>query len=127
MRPGGLALTEQLLGLCALPEGAKSLDVGCGQGQTVDYRTFRGDSWSIDLKPAPGERLLTGDACALPFEADYFDALIFECSLSTMDSPDRALREAVRVLKPKGTLYMADVYLRHEYREGAPFPRASGG
>ncbi|MDR2499707.1 MAG: methyltransferase domain-containing protein [Treponema sp.] len=112
MKPGGLALTKRLLSLCAPAKGGKALDVGCGDGRTVNYlRKGLGlDAWGLDIRPGVGKGLLTGNARALPFEAASFDALIFECSLSAMDAPDAALAEAARVLKPQGTLYIADLY-----------------
>jgi arsenite methyltransferase len=41
IRPGGLALTERAMALCALPAGARVLDVGCGAGATVEYLIAR--------------------------------------------------------------------------------------
>jgi phenylacetate-coenzyme A ligase PaaK-like adenylate-forming protein len=119
MRPGGLNLTTRLLGLCALPEAARVLDVGCGNGQTVQYlHEKRGaDAWGIDVEPGAGERLLAGPAEALPFEAGSFDAMLFECSLSVVHDPDAALGEAARVLKPEGVVYIADLYAQGQPAE----------
>jgi phenylacetate-coenzyme A ligase PaaK-like adenylate-forming protein len=68
------------------------------------------DAWGIDVEPGAGERLLAGSAEALPFEAGSFDGVIFECSLSVVGDPDAALREAARILKPEGVVYIADLY-----------------
>ncbi|GHV28333.1 hypothetical protein AGMMS4952_11710 [Spirochaetia bacterium] len=112
MRPGGLDLTKRLLSLCALGSKARALDVGCGDGRTVGYLQGKPgvEAWGIDLKPGIGGRLLTGRAEALPFETASFDAILFECSLSVIAAPDAALREAARVLKPDGVVYIADLY-----------------
>ena len=118
MRPGGLDLTKQLMGLRSLPPGARALDVGCGDGRTVDYLNGEGgvDAWGVDAECGGGERLVRGAAESLPFATAFFDAVIFECSLSVVADPDAALREAERVLKDGGAVYLADLYLP----EGAP-------
>jgi ubiquinone/menaquinone biosynthesis C-methylase UbiE len=118
MRPGGLGLTKQLLGLRPLAPGSRALDLGCGEGQTLEYLNGQGgvEAWGLDLEGPRGERILRGRAEALPFEDASFDAVIFECSLSVIADPDAALREAARVLKKGGAAYLGDLYLP----EGAP-------
>jgi SAM-dependent methyltransferase len=113
MRPGGLDLTKQLLGLRSLRAGARALDVGCGDGRTVDYlnREAGLEAWGVDAECRGGERLVAGRAESLPFETASFDAVIFECSLSVVADPDAALREAARVLKDDGAAYLADLYI----------------
>jgi SAM-dependent methyltransferase len=121
MRPGGLGLTKRLLGLRSLGPGAQALDVGCGDGRTVDYlnRECGVDAWGVDVECRGGERLVSGRAESLPFGSASFDAVIFECSLSVIADPDAALREAARVLKDNGAVCLAELYLP----EGAPkFP-----
>jgi SAM-dependent methyltransferase len=54
--------------------------------------------------------MISGRAEALPFSPASLDALIFECSLSLVADPVRALEEAARVLKPCGLVYIADLY-----------------
>jgi SAM-dependent methyltransferase len=70
----------------------------------------------VDTECGGGERLVPGRAEELPFEAAFFDAVIFECSLSVIADPDAALGEAARVLRHDGAIYLADLYLP----EGAP-------
>jgi SAM-dependent methyltransferase len=70
----------------------------------------------VDAECRCGERLVAGRAESLPFETAFFDAVIFECSLSIIANPDAALREAARVLREGGAAYLADLYLP----EGAP-------
>lgn len=41
LRPGGLALTDEMVGAAALPPGAQVLDVGCGVGTAVAYLRSR--------------------------------------------------------------------------------------
>jgi phenylacetate-coenzyme A ligase PaaK-like adenylate-forming protein len=109
MKLEGPDLTRRLLGLCALPVNARVLDVGCGAGETVRYLQKAGrEVWGIDTDPGPG--MIRGRAETLPFSSASLDALIFECSLSLVADPDQALKEAGRVLKPGGLVYIADLY-----------------
>lgn len=111
-RPGGLELTRRALAHCALPPGAHVLDVGCGAGATVALlRSLGHNAYGIDLN-APTDRpaLVRGDATALPFADATLDAVLFECSLSKMAHPEKALAEARRVLKPAGCLVVSDLF-----------------
>ena len=123
LRPGGFALTERALAVCALPAGARVLDVGCGLGATVHYlQTLGYRAIGVDLS----ERLLqmghqrnvavplvqaAGEQ--LPLPAAYFDAVLTECSLSVMGNADAALAECYRVLVPGGYLLTSDIYARN--------------
>lgn len=44
------------------------------------------------------------DACCLPYESDFFDAVIISNALHIMPAPERALAEIRRVLKKDGIL-----------------------
>jgi ubiquinone/menaquinone biosynthesis C-methylase UbiE len=49
----------------------------------------------------------------LPFPDAFADGVLAECSLSTMNDPERALDEFRRVLKTGGKLVITDVYARN--------------
>ncbi|MGD9843424.1 MAG: ArsR/SmtB family transcription factor [Steroidobacteraceae bacterium] len=49
-----------------------------------------------------------GDMYALPFATDSFDTVSFDHVLSVAEQPGQALREAVRVLKPKGRVIIVE-------------------
>jgi phenylacetate-coenzyme A ligase PaaK-like adenylate-forming protein len=66
--------------------------------------------------------MINGRAEALPFSPASLDALIFECSLSLVADPGRALEEAARVLKPGGLIYIADLY-DYDPKAGADPPK----
>lgn len=122
-RPGGFEVTGELLRISGLDrESAASLplrvlDVGCGEGATVEYLRNRFPAWEIsglDKNPAfctPG-MIETGRAEALPAANASMDVVFMECSLSKTESPEKALQEALRVLKPEGWLLISDMYAR---------------
>ncbi len=123
IRPGGLDLTERALTFCALPTGARVLDVGCGPAASVEYLI---NQFSLNVIGAdPSEKLLhSGRRSAhlpliqsygedLPLAADQFDAVLTECSLSVMRNTEQALSEFRRVLRPGGYLILSDLYARN--------------
>ncbi|MHC6201961.1 DVU_1553 family AMP-dependent CoA ligase [Breznakiellaceae bacterium SP9] len=122
----GLDLTKRLLSLCILRDTARVLDIGCGDGAAVDYLrgTLGVEAWGLDMKAKSGvsEQILSGRAEALPFQDAFFDALLFECSLSVIACPDAALQEAARVLTPAGVVYIADLYSPQETAQYAGLP-----
>lgn len=123
LHPGGLALTDEILAACALPRGARVLDVGCGAGVTVAH--MRGpqglaasgvDASAVLL--AHGRRcestlpLVQADGEHLPIGDGLLHAVIAECTLSLMPDVDVALAEFRRVLQPGGQLVLTDLYTR---------------
>jgi ubiquinone/menaquinone biosynthesis C-methylase UbiE len=132
LRPGGLALTDRALALCALPAGARVLDVGCGMGATVKHLSERYHlcTFGVDASAQPladGRKrygalpLLLARGEQLPITDAQLDSVIAECSLSVMDDAAQALRECQRVLKASGVLILTDIYARSA--EGAPVLR----
>lgn len=125
IRPGGLQLTQSALAHCNFAAGAQLLDVGCGNGATVDWLR-QACGWSacgidpsvVMLRSAPcGRRrlpLLQAAGEALPFGEASFDGVLLECSLSVTVDPARTVSECGRVLKPGGRLILSDVYARNE-------------
>lgn len=101
----------------ALPSDARWLDVGCGTGvltQTILAHAAPASVTGIDASdrfiayarrhtPDPRARLQTGNAEALPFSDDLFDAAVAGLVLNFIPSPERALAEMRRVLRPGGT------------------------
>jgi ubiquinone/menaquinone biosynthesis C-methylase UbiE len=86
------------------------LDAGCGDGEVARLlRTRVRDVTAIDVEPSanwrdePGLVFRTADAEQLPFAEGSFDGVHSKDSLHHMDSPERALFEYRRVLKPGGT------------------------
>lgn len=107
--PDGENTTIRLLSMAGIPDGARILDVGAGDGETVRLLRCRGlEAEGIDL--CPGRDVLPGDMRKLPFPDSSFDAVIAECSLSVCGDTRAALEEAKRVLKTGGLLLVSDIY-----------------
>lgn len=116
-RPGGLKLTALGAKNANIKSDSRILDVGCGTGTSLEYlsRTFGCEIYGIDVSGTavaasrainPNAVILQADASTLPFEADFFDAVFMECTLSLFSDPLQALKEAARVLKTDGSLIL---------------------
>ena len=86
------------------------LDSGCGDGfvaRLLRKRVRR--IVAVDVQPfetwqeTPGLTFSVADARDLPFEDETFDIVHSKDSLHHMESPERAIAEYARVLKPGGT------------------------
>lgn len=82
------------------------LDVGCGPQARPSYA---GAGRFVGIDPLRGERersfdFVQGIGEYLPFRDGTFDQVLFATSLDHLLDPVRALREAVRVLAPGGTI-----------------------
>ena len=126
LRPGGIELTDRIVGLARLSRGARVLDVGCGSGATVAYLADSAGlrSVGIDVSPAqiararaarPELDFVQGRAEDLPFAAGSFDAVLAECVISTLPDAGLALREMVRVLSSGGRVVVTDLYDRGDH------------
>ncbi len=120
-RPGGFAVTDRALEIADYKMGSRILDVGCGEGDTVNYLNKMGlEAEGIDINLAkidtaktefPGIKVKFGDGGFLDDYMSYtFDGITMECSLSLMPQPDEALHEAYCVLKKGGRLIITDYY-----------------
>jgi SAM-dependent methyltransferase len=97
-----------------VPAGARWLDVGCGTGALTATVLTRADPISVvGVDPSEGflaharERVAdrratfqAGDAQALPFADDRFDAVVSGLVLNFVPDPARAAAEIARVTKP---------------------------
>jgi arsenite methyltransferase len=122
MHLGGQDATQRLLEMCHLEATRRVLDVGCGGGNTAcliaeQYGSrVRGVDISEVMIAKAKERarrqgledaveFRVADAFQLPFEDDWFDAVIVEAVLTPLPGDkSRALGEMVRVVRPGGRI-----------------------
>ena len=103
-----------LLDAAGVGRGTRVLDVACGAGIVSGLASSRGaEVIGVDFSPEmlaearrryPALQFREGDAEALPFEADRFDAVVINFGLHHFPFPARAVAEAHRVLRPGGRL-----------------------
>jgi ubiquinone/menaquinone biosynthesis C-methylase UbiE len=111
--------------------GGKALDIGCGEGKFtrgltklygevagVDVKekaigaareAAKAEGVAVDFRVESGEKLPWGDA--------HFEMVAFSNSLHHMPNPSAALKEALRVLKPGGALYVMEPVPSGNYHE----------
>jgi SAM-dependent methyltransferase len=104
--------------------GQRWIDVGCGNGAFTERLVARlapAETQGIDpseallayarARPgAAGAMFQQGDAMALPFAADRFDAAAMALTIAFVPDPARAIAEMARVVRPGGLVatYMWD-------------------
>lgn len=116
---------EVFLDWLAPPRRLRWIDVGCGNGAFTELlieRCAPAEVQGIDpsegqlafARTRPAARLANlqqGDAMALPFPAERFDAAVMALVLVFLAEPMRGVEEMVRVVRPGGTVatYMWDM------------------
>ena len=120
-------IAERAMELLALGQGAKVLELGCGNGVFLPRLAkavgAAGSVIGVDHSPdltakarakitaeGLGEsvQIHVGDAYALPFPDNCFDAAHCERVLMHLDRPNAALAELSRVVKPGGVVVAAE-------------------
>jgi len=116
---GALHATKALVEMCRIGSRSLVLDVGCGTGMTACYlaRVYGCKVIGVDVVPRMAQRanaearrrgvadrvhFVTGDAQALPFASNQFDAVITESVNVFLDHPLLALQEYAQVVAPGG-------------------------
>ncbi|HLL64749.1 MAG TPA: demethylmenaquinone methyltransferase [Micromonosporaceae bacterium] len=101
-----------------LQPGERVLDLAAGTGSSTEELARSGAlAVGVDLslgmlaaghRRRPAVLLLAGDALALPFADDTFDAVTISYGLRNIVDPDAALREMARVTRPGGRLLVCE-------------------
>lgn len=118
-RPGGLALTTELISALNADAAAQILELGCGRGATLAMLRQTGltRAVGVDISLAQLRQADPPLICAagqrLPFCSAALDAVVAECSLSATGAITAVLAEVQRVLRPGGLLVFSDVYVRN--------------
>jgi SAM-dependent methyltransferase len=113
------ALARRLDGLLSLRGNERALDVGAGTGALAYALAARVASVvALDADPAmaararetapPNVEVVVGDGERLPFDDDSFDVAGTLRTLHHTPEPAHLLAELVRVVRPGGTLLVAD-------------------
>ena len=140
---GKFVVWAELLDSLNLRGDERILDMGCGRGAVllmaaqhlITGRAVGVDLWrSVDqsgnspeaaLRNAVAEgvadrvELHTGDMTALPFEGNSFDVVLSSFAIHNISGRagrEKAIDEAVRVLRPGGRLMIADVRATWQYQ-----------
>jgi ubiquinone/menaquinone biosynthesis C-methylase UbiE len=137
--PSHEEVTELLLDMAGVSDGAAMLDVACGPGMVACAGAKRvggtGRVTGIDLTPAMIEqaRMLqaklglgnvewqVGEATALPFAAASFDAVTTRYSMHHVADPDEVAAELARVARPGARIAIADMVMPRA--QGAAYDR----
>lgn len=132
-----LWLTEWLAEALNLHPGMRVLDLGCGRAASSIFmhREFGVEVWATDLWFAASENLqrirdagaghqvfpIHADARALPFAADFFDAIVSIDSFIYYGTDDLYLNYLARFVKPGGVIGIAGAGLMQEI--AGPLPQ----
>lgn len=121
IRPGGFELTKEALEKAEVKKGSRILDIGCGEGDTVQFLVEEmgmdvvGIDQSRDMVKKANEKypdlmIQFGEADFLEFSSFEFDVVLMECVLSVAYLKTEVLHEVYCVLKKGGKLIITDLY-----------------
>lgn len=123
LRPGGLKLTEEMLRYADLSKESSVLDIGCGNGESLQLIGQQYGCRLFGVEPykkrrAAAEKLnqqakiSAETAETMRFAAASFDLIIAECTVSLFSDIALAMRNIYQALKPGGSFVLSDVYAR---------------
>ena len=131
-----LWLAEWLAEALDLRPGMRVLDLGCGRALSSVFlrREFGVQVWATDLWFGASENLrrirdagvedgvfpIHADARALPFAAEFFDAVVSIDSFFYYGTDDLYLNSFARLVKPGGAVGIAGAGLMREFEDALP-------
>ena len=138
MGPNPIKLEEELMTGNKTPKGAKVCDLGSGQGLTsvflakeYGFKVYAADLWSdpkenakffADMGLADTQIVpVKADACNLPFEKEFFDAVVSVDSYNYFGRDDGYLDEKLLpFVKPGGYIYIAIPGMKKDCHDNLP-------
>jgi len=107
--PGGREYTIKLLQRAGFEMGDRIIDMGAGEGNSLDIMTeMKLEAVGIDLEPR-GAMVIKGNFLESGFAGNSFDGVLSECSFYVSGDQKGAIRESYRLLNNGGRLVMSDV------------------
>ncbi len=114
-----------MIGLLELKKHSKVLEISAGTGKDSELIAQKldktGELWLLDISPDmlnqakeklskfPGMlEVAIGDACKLPYVANYFDALYCFAGIGHFTNQKLALKEMARVVRPGGRVIFCE-------------------
>lgn len=99
-----------------IPEARRILVVGCGHDGGEIFSLAEAlpsfvEGFDIDIAPqlenqqTERYRITRGDACAMPYPDESFDAVFYHHVIEHVPCPEKSIAECARVLKQGGYLY----------------------
>ena len=138
MGPNPIKLEEELLQDNMIPENAVVCDLGSGQGLTsvflakeYGFKVYAADLWSdpaenqafFDEMGVPKDSLIPvkADATNLPFEKNFFDAVVSTDSYNYFGRDPKYLDEKLLpFVKDGGLIYIAIPGMKHDCHDNLP-------
>lgn len=138
MGPNPIKLEEELLLDCKIPRGATACDLGSGQGLTsvfmakeYGFRVYAADLWSDPAENAEFFRSqglseseiipVKADATDMPFEKEFFDALVCTDSYNYFGRDKSFLDEKLLpYIKSGGYIYLAITGMKKDIHDNIP-------
>lgn len=133
---GPRKMTSKVMSLCAIEPNQRILDAGCGAGDLVfeivkQYASNNVSVYGIDVARINLHQAINAnkqgnfsntffsrqDYLNTAFKSNAFDRIVFFESLAHAQDSVGVLREASRLLKPKGKIIIADMFTKLELNE----------